>query len=646
MNIGSIQKQTGPLVLQSIGPEVLKPAAVLASRGELNAFLFLLDGILNPGEAALSRPEVTQTGNRTINSPAQPGKSKREDAEGKDRRELGQMVSHAAPEPERPIAEASPFVMAPQLETKHEAFVVPEGRLAPNFERPFSATAPYPVGNGDTRATPAPPVDARQESQGDVAFALRISPKATGSQNASMVAAPNETPWQPVVAMENSSSFVGPVALTADARRASAAEISANSTTSAILLDQPVPSPSDPLQIQTSLLQSVVLHGWVRQDASKSENPVPVSPTPARTVSGGNGTGVSVNLRGSPSVDLETIEASRHGSAAAAAPKDLNKEETAPLDSSQTPEVAVLPGSSISLPSVVTQPTLVPPSGPAFAHPQDSSAWQLAVSTSASETNAGAVSAPRKASPEAILPIQQETSRLSIKAQLGDSSLKPRQDSTETKAEMKGSDSLPAKPNSPPTRPESGPHDHKPEIPGIVSPRMVSLGAVPTSIRGTPGERGRADLPSASNPPTETVTKDPIPSQPARQISFKLAGASSNVNVLFTDKAGKVDVAVRTPDPNLTKSLQADLGDLVARLDASGLKTETWAPTIAHHAPGSVAEPSNSANSQGQPGNSGSGSGNQQQQRGQNESNQRQQPRWMAQLDESLTGEDKRMEDE
>lgn len=639
MNIGSIQKQTGPLVLQLIGPEVLKTAAVLPSRGELNAFLFLLDGILNPGEAALSRPEVTQTGNRTINSPAESGQSKGKDAEGKGRRELGQMVSRAAPEPAPPIAKASPFVMAPQLETKHEAFVVPEGRLAPNFERQFSATAPYRVGSGDTRATPAPPGDARQESQGDVAFALRISPKAPGSQNASMAAAPNETPWHPVAAMENSSSVVGPAALTAHTRHASAAEIPANSTASAILVDQPVPSPSDPLQIQTSLLQGVVLHGWVRQDASKSENPVPVSP--ARSVSGGNGVDASMNLRSRPSVNLES---SLHGNAAAATPKDLNREETAPLDSSQTPEVA-LSGSSISLPSVLTQPTLVPPSGPAFAHPQDLSAWQLAVSTSASETNAGAVSAPRKASPEATPPIQQETRRPSIQAQLGNASLKPRQDSTETKAEMKGSDALPAKPNSPPTRPESGPHDHKPEIPGIVSPRSVSLGVVPTSIRDTPGERGRANLPSASNPPTETVTKDPLPSQPARQISFKLAGASSNVNVLFTDKAGKVEVAVRTPDQNLTKSLQADLGDLVARLEASGLRTETWAPMIAHHAPGSVAEPSNSANSQGQPGNPGSGSGNQQQ-RGQNESDQRQQPRWMAQLDESLTVEDKRMEDE
>jgi hypothetical protein len=183
--------------------------------------------------------------------------------------------------------------------------------------------------------------------------------------------------------------------------------------------------------------------------------------------------------------------------------------------------------------------------------------------------------------------------------------------------------------------------------PGNVSPGIVSQGVVGNSIRDIPGDRARANLPSASNLPPETETKDLTASQPVRQISFTLAdAASNNVNVLFTEKAGKVEVAVRTPDQNLTKSLQGELGDLVTRLDANGLRTETWAPTIAHHAPASMAEPSNFTNSQGQPSSSGSWSGNQQQQREHHESNQRQQPRWMAQLDESLTEEDKGIENE
>ncbi len=139
----------------------------------------------------------------------------------------------------------------------------------------------------------------------------------------------------------------------------------------------------------------------------------------------------------------------------------------------------------------------------------------------------------------------------------------------------------------------------------------------------------------------EIETKATIQPQPARQISLKLAGPDSKqVDVQLMERAGRVQVSVRTADRQLAKSLQGDLGDLVGRLENKGYKTEAWAPA-SRHATGAVFEPGNTANGQGQPEHSGSRSGQQQQEhQGRNGSNQRQQPRWAAQLEETLSVEE------
>jgi hypothetical protein len=138
------------------------------------------------------------------------------------------------------------------------------------------------------------------------------------------------------------------------------------------------------------------------------------------------------------------------------------------------------------------------------------------------------------------------------------------------------------------------------------------------------------------NPATST--------QATRQISLKLEGPDSQkVAIQLTERAGKVQVAVRTGDGDLAKSLQGDLGELVGRLENKGFKTEAWVPAAVRHATAAVFEPGNPANSQGQSGNSGSGTGREPDQQRQNGSNQRQHPRWAAQLEESLdeTGKEK-----
>jgi hypothetical protein len=146
-------------------------------------------------------------------------------------------------------------------------------------------------------------------------------------------------------------------------------------------------------------------------------------------------------------------------------------------------------------------------------------------------------------------------------------------------------------------------------------------------------------VPQPQAPPmasAELETANPSPAPPVREISFRITAASANVDVQVAQRAGKVQVAVRTADPDLAKSLQTNLGDLVGRLEDKGYKTETWTPVTAQHGTAAVREPSNSANSQSQSANPGSQGGGQDQQHGQQESNQRRQGRWQTQLEETL----------
>jgi len=174
-------------------------------------------------------------------------------------------------------------------------------------------------------------------------------------------------------------------------------------------------------------------------------------------------------------------------------------------------------------------------------------------------------------------------------------------------------------------------------------------------------EMARASEPQSSPAPTNpsdlkgdlrSVASDPesptLQPQPARQISLKLTGPdSTKVDLQLTERAGKLQVAVRTPDHALAKSMQSDLSELVGRLENRGFKAEAWIPTSGRHAE-AIATPQQfcQGNSQNHPErqSGGSGSGAQPQRQGQNESNQRQQARWKTQLEQTFSVEAKRME--
>lgn len=93
--------------------------------------------------------------------------------------------------------------------------------------------------------------------------------------------------------------------------------------------------------------------------------------------------------------------------------------------------------------------------------------------------------------------------------------------------------------------------------------------------------------------------------EPVRELSIKLPqpGAASGpraeaVEVRVAERGGQVHVAVRTRDEGLSESLRANLPDLVARLETSGYRTESWHRAEPAQAPGAVSGPGESAQQQ------------------------------------------------
>jgi hypothetical protein len=177
--------------------------------------------------------------------------------------------------------------------------------------------------------------------------------------------------------------------------------------------------------------------------------------------------------------------------------------------------------------------------------------------------------------------------------------------------------------------------------------------AWPSDAGGAPDTRGAPDTGAGSGPagdPTalkaasEPEIKIGLVPPITRQISLNLsADDSTQVNIGFTERAGKVLVAVRTTDRELTQSLQTNLGDLVGRLESKGFKTETWMPSFAHQEAAPL-QSSNSNTGFNQPHHSGPGNGGGQQRQGQNNSTQRQKERWAAQLVETISANEARSE--
>ena len=211
--------------------------------------------------------------------------------------------------------------------------------------------------------------------------------------------------------------------------------------------------------------------------------------------------------------------------------------------------------------------------------------------------------------------------------------------------------------SQPAARETKAPSTAKPDMPAAphvavrqVEGSVTALEAPARVLQGTsPDIRiGRSAVLGSSAPKVmpEPETKVVIAPPPTRQISLKLSGDdSTRVNIDLTERAGKVQVSVRTPDHELAKSLQTDLGDLVGRLESKGFKTETWVPAAAHNVASAPQSSNSSTTPHGQPEYSGSWSGGGGRQ-SQNGSNQRRQSHWAAELDETVSASQARSENE
>jgi len=169
-----------------------------------------------------------------------------------------------------------------------------------------------------------------------------------------------------------------------------------------------------------------------------------------------------------------------------------------------------------------------------------------------------------------------------------------------------------------------------------IAPEGVPLVPEPSKAPQTRTEVTEPSQAPAVSPETEVPSA--AQSQPIHEISLRLAGtASSHVDVQVAERSGKVQVAVRTADQDLAKSLQGNLGELTARLEEKGFRTEAWTPIAASHGGWAVRQPATSADSQSHPDSSGSQGGQPHSQQGQQHSKQRQQGLWKAQFEETLS---------
>lgn len=168
-------------------------------------------------------------------------------------------------------------------------------------------------------------------------------------------------------------------------------------------------------------------------------------------------------------------------------------------------------------------------------------------------------------------------------------------------------------------------HDVMGSTTGAVWPQH-SGALVPSGARGRQGP--------TPGPVTQDIGQAPLvrAAIPLREVSLRLAVATSaaattNVDVQLAERAGKVQVAVRTGDQDLAKSLQGNLGELVGRLQDKGFKTEAWSPLATPHGGWALREAASSSTTRDQADHSG-GQGAQPDSRRQQQSDQRRQGHW------------------
>jgi len=77
----------------------------------------------------------------------------------------------------------------------------------------------------------------------------------------------------------------------------------------------------------------------------------------------------------------------------------------------------------------------------------------------------------------------------------------------------------------------------------------------------------------------DAIDVPPAPPNSANEITVRIPDATDRgTDVRFVERAGEINVTVRTTDSEMAQSLRSGLGDLSARLEQNGIRAEMWKP--------------------------------------------------------------------
>jgi Flagellar hook-length control protein FliK len=172
----------------------------------------------------------------------------------------------------------------------------------------------------------------------------------------------------------------------------------------------------------------------------------------------------------------------------------------------------------------------------------------------------------------------------------------------------------------------------------IAAPSAAATDLNSTIVQPVPTAYTQVDSMKSSTPVTAAAPVAAIDDPPAaptlrpHSIEIQVPGAGGQqVDVRVSQRAGNVDVTVRTPDNEIAQSLRQHLPELSERLSQSGVNGDVWQPAAAASAETSNGNGSTSGDSQDQ--NWQGQQQNQQQARQQSDSQQNQRgSNWMNQF--------------
>jgi hypothetical protein len=170
------------------------------------------------------------------------------------------------------------------------------------------------------------------------------------------------------------------------------------------------------------------------------------------------------------------------------------------------------------------------------------------------------------------------------------------------------------------------------------APAAVSLSADPAGLRNSATIKAAPE--NAAPQLLEPRDQATGPSgESVRDISLRLSnGEQGSVQVRFSERAGELQVSVRTPDSDLSRGLRDGLSDLVGRLQSNGYRAETWQPSgsgdFTGQERGQDAPPQGGSSHQRNGGGSGNGAGQQDPHDRQQPDDQT--PKWVREMESSI----------